>query len=364
MQISKHLIFRYLAKEVFITLAALTVILLLIFMSNQFVQYLNRAANGQIPVLIIMKLMMLELPNLMSLLLPLGFFVAVLIAYGRLYAESEMTVLMACGYSPNDLLKHSMIMASFLAFFVALVMLWISPLISMERARLLRTTGVKTLIQTLVPGRFQSVSHGRLVFYTEYMNKNHDKAGPIFLAKQQDKKDGKSWTILLADKASLKEDTTTNEDYLVLEKGREYEGVPGTANYQVAYFTKAKQRLPHEQFEPLDDMRNLKTRDLLPWVTKDLKKAAEFQWRLSIPLMVFTLTLVAVPLSRVNPRSGKFAKLLPALVFFIIYANFLFVARNWVGLGKIPAWVGLWWLHLFAAFLGLLLIWHNKLKAQ
>ena len=76
-------------------------------MSNQFVQYLNRAASGNIPGMIILKLMMLELPNLMGLLLPLGFYVALLLSYGRLYADSEMTVLRACGYGPMQLIKHS-----------------------------------------------------------------------------------------------------------------------------------------------------------------------------------------------------------------------------------------------------------------
>jgi len=133
------LIFRYLAKEVFVTLAALTTILMLIFMSNQFVRYLGRVANGQIPLAIIMKLMMLELPNLMGLVLPLGFYVALLIAYGRLYAENEMTVLRACGYSPAKLLKHSYIMAIFVSGLVMTLVLWVSPMIAIERTKLLRT---------------------------------------------------------------------------------------------------------------------------------------------------------------------------------------------------------------------------------
>jgi lipopolysaccharide export system permease protein len=94
----------------------------------------------------------------------------------------------------------------------------------------------------------------------------------------------------------------------------------------------------------------------------DLKKAAELQWRFSVPLMLLTLTLVAVPLSRVNPRSGKYAKLLPAIVVYIIYANFMFVARDWVASGKIPPWLGMWWLHIAVALLGLFLIYRSQVK--
>ena len=90
------ILFRYLAKEVGTTLIALTSILILIFMSNQMILYLNGAANGRIPGGLVLKLMMLELPNLLCLLLPLGFYFSILVAYGRLYADSEMVVLQAC----------------------------------------------------------------------------------------------------------------------------------------------------------------------------------------------------------------------------------------------------------------------------
>lgn len=356
------LIFRYLAKEVFVTLASLTTILLLIFMSNQFVRYLNRAANGQIPAVIIMKLMMLELPNLMGLLLPLGFYVAVLVAYGRLYAESEMTVLQACGYGPAQLLKHTMIMAMIVTIVVTVIMFWVSPVIATERTRLLRTSGVQTLIQTIVPGRFRAISGGRTVFYVESMSRNHSKAHHVFLARQVVKDNAPQWEILFAESAFAQTDLQSQEDYLILQKGSEYEGIPGQANYQVVSFDEYKARLPHPKVELEKDLRTAKTASLLPWNNPDLRKAAELQWRISIPIMVLTLSLVAVPLSRVNPRSGKYAKILPAILLFIIYANFIFVARDWVAAGKISPWIGMWWLHVTVVIIALLLIWRNRVK--
>lgn len=356
------IIFRYLAKEVFVTLISLTAILMLIFLSNQFVQYLNRAASGSIPGVIIMKLMMLELPNLMGLLLPLGFFVALLLAYGRLYADSEMTVLRACGYGPNQLLKHSFIMAGFVALVVAAVMIWASPLIAVERAKLLRSTGVQTLIQTIMPGRFHAISGGQQVFYVQAMSRDHTKAEQVFLAKQTKKNDKIQWDVLWADKAFAQTDPKTGEEYVVFENGKEYQGVPGHADYQVAEFVQYKARLPHPVVRLSDDIRTAKTAALWPLNNPDRAKAAELQWRLSIPLMVLTLTLVAVPLSRVNPRSGKFAKLLPAILFYILYANFMFVARNAIVSGKIPVWIGMWWLHLLVAMIGFFLVWRNQVK--
>jgi lipopolysaccharide export system permease protein len=354
------IIFRYLAKEVFVTLVALTGILMLIFLSNQFVQYLNRAASGGIPGMIIMKLMMLELPNLMGLLLPLGFYMALLLAYGRLYAESEMTVLRASGYGPRQLLTHSFIMATVVALFVAAVMIWASPYIAVERAKLLRSSGVKTLIQTIMPGRFHAINGGQQVFHVQSMSRDHSKAEQVFLAKKTMSNDKMQWDILWADKAFSEHDAATGEEYIVLQNGKEYQGTPGQAKYQVAEFGEYKARLPHPNIQISDDMRTAKTAFLWPLNNPNRAKAAELQWRLSIPLMVLTLTLVAVPLSRVNSRAGKFAKLLPAVIIYILYANFMFLARDAIVSGKIPLWIGMWWIHLLVVLLGLFLIWRSK----
>lgn len=356
------LIFRYLAKEVFVTLASLTGILLLIFMSNQFVRYLNRAASGQFPLIFIMKLMMLEMPNLMGLLLPLGFYMALMLAYGRLYAESEMTVLNACGYGPASLLRQSLFMASVVALFVLSIMLWLSPHIATERTKLLRASGVQTLIQTLVPGQFRAISNGREVFYVESKSRDKNIAENVFLARLNTKEGKSQWDVLWAEKAYIQTDPTTQEDYAILEKGKAYQGQPGKADYQIAEFGRYQARLPHPFTNVKDDVRTAFTSTLWPLNNPNHAKAAELQWRFSIPLMVLILTLIGVPLSRVNPRSGKFAKLFPAVLIFIIYANFMFVSRNWVATGKIPTWLGMWWLHILFACLGGVLIWRDRVK--
>lgn len=356
------LIFRYLVKEVFQTLIALTIILLLIFMSNQFMRYLGRAASGKIPVMFIMKLMMIELPNLIGLLLPLGFYVAILIAYGRLYADSEMTVLHACGYGPTTLLKHSFIMATLVTLVVATIMLWASPKIAVERERLLRSTGIQTLIQTIVPGQFREIQDGKQVFYVERMNSSHTVAEHVFMARFSDKNNQPQWDVLWADKAYAETDDATLENYIIFQNGNAYQGIPGQADYQVAEFQEYQARLPHPIVQVKNKIRIAPTQSLWPLNNSNLQKAAELQWRISVALMVLTLTLVAVPLSRVNPRAGKYAKLLPAIVIYIVYANFMFVARDWLIAGKVPSWIGMWWIHIVVALLGGVLLWRSQVK--
>ncbi|MCX7114741.1 MAG: LPS export ABC transporter permease LptF [Gammaproteobacteria bacterium] len=333
------IIFRYLVKEVVTTLVALTAILLFIFLSNQGIQYLNRAATGHLPGIFVIKLLLLEIPNLLGLLLPLGFYMALMLAYGRLYAESEMTALAAGGYGTNQLLKDSLYMACAVAGVVGILVCWGGAWIAKERAYLLRATGLQTLIQTVMPGRFQSLQDGHVVFYIESMTTHPHMGHHFFLARRHIVEGSTQWQVLWSEKTHAIKDKKSREDYLMLDNGRAYVGVPGLANFKLMEFKTYQIRLPHLADTSSEDIRTRSMSDLLAHFRTDKNTAAELQWRLSIPLMVVMLTLVAVPLSRVAPRAGKYAHIFPALLIFTLYANLMFVGRSWITSGLFPMWV-------------------------
>lgn len=358
------IIFRYLSRELLTTLIALTGILLFIFMSNQGVLYLNRAANGSFPGIFVLKLMLLEMPNLLGFLLPLGWYMAIMIAYGRLYADSEMMILFASGYSPLQLLFQTLCMASGVTVIVAVLMFWGNPWIALERAHLLKSTGVQTALQMLMPGRFQALPSKDVVFYVESMGK-HQEAQHVFFARQSPEQSATKWEVIWAESAFGSHDKKTGENYLVLSDGRAYTGVPGQANVQLAQFKQYHVRLPHPTDKAADDIRTTPSAQLWEDYRSDPKKAAELQWRFSIPLMVLILTSIAVPLSRVNPRSGKYANILPAIIIFIFYANSLFVSRAWIASGRLPGWLGMSGLHvLMLCFAGALLVRQQRLWSR
>ena len=353
------ILFRYLAKEVGMTLLAVITVLVLIFMSNQVMLYLNRAASGSIPAKLIVQLLLLELPNLISLLLPLGFYFSLLVSYGRLYADSEMVVLQACGYSSSTLLRHTLVMASGVVVIIVTILNF-TPQIDKQRTKLLQENGVQTLIQTVVPGRFKTALGNQYVYYVEKMNTKHTEAQGLFVAKRVEQNGEVSWDVMNAGSAKAQKDPKTGETYLILTQGHHYQGRPGQANYQLTDFERYEARLAHSK--PITNLgvRSLPFQKLLPWNNPDLRKAAELQWRISVPLMVLVLTLIGVPLSRVNPRAGKFAKLLPGILLAFVYADFLFIMRGWIIDGKIPVWFGLWGLHAVIALIGLSLFWRQN----
>jgi lipopolysaccharide export system permease protein len=349
-------IFRYLLKEIVVALLVLTTIIFIIFLSNQFVHYLNRAVGGNMPGMIVLQLMMIEIPNLLGLLLPLGLYMAILLAYGRMYADSEMIALQACGYSEGRLMRQTLAIALVVAVIVGTLVFYYNPRISSSRARLIRSQGITTMIKTIMPQRFHALSGGKRVIYVEEMKKGNTLASHIFYAE----KGKKNWGVLSAESAHTLEDKETKETTLYLGKGHYYQGVPGQADFRVSSFDKMKVNLPKPVINISNDARTLPTASLWPLNNKDKKKVAELNWRLSIPVMVFVLTLLALPLSKVNPRQGKFSRLAPAIILFAVYANMMFIGRDWLREGVIPWWMGLWWLHLIGLMTAFSLMYFSR----
>lgn len=354
---------RYLTREILVTLAALTSILMLIFLSNQFVHYLARSADGSFPGMVVLKLMMLEVPNLLGLLLPLGLYMAILVAYGRLYAESEMIVLYACGYTQKKLIMNTMILATIVALITGALMIWASPIIARDRQQLIKGGGVLALIQAVIPQRFEVLNQGKRVFYVTQMSRDRTQAEGIFLVQREEEvqKNGASqWRIVWADRG-FSQDDADEQSFVVLEKGQQYKGAPGTTKIEAVSFAQYKVRVPQTDDSAYrHDMRTIPSSQLLPVHNEDPAKAAEIQWRLSVPLMAFVLALLAIPLSKVDPRRGKYAKMLPAIILYVLYANGMFIARNWVVTKQVPVWIGLWWIHAIFLLLALFLLRRTK----
>ncbi len=355
------MIFRYISKEILTTLCALTTLLLLIFLSNQFVHYVGRAANGSFPGLVIVKLMMLEIPNLLGLILPLGFYVATLLALSRLYVDREIIALHASGFSYASLVKTVLLLAVFLSAITALLLLFLAPNVSKLRTTLIRQGGINVLVKTLAPKQFRLINGGEKVIYVEGINQGHSKAKNVFIARRLDKaKQG--FEIMRAKQAALREDA--DGGMINLSDGAIYQGTPGTGAFKVTRFADYFYQIPPLNIDVKDDVRTLPSKTLLYAASTDLRLKTELIWRSSIPIMVIVLALLAIPLAKVDPRQGKFALLIPAILLYVFYANFMFIGRDWLLSGKTPLWLGLWWLHGTFFVLALLLIWFRQVRQK
>lgn len=363
------IIARYITKEVLLAFAVITGVLLLIVLSNRFAIYLAKAATGELPIGLVLKIVGLYTPELLSYLIPLGFFMAILFGLGRLYIDSEMTVLAACGISANYISRLILMLACLIMTITALLTLWIVPQVTQWREEALSEGEAYGVMQSLLPGRFQTFSEGKLVFYLEDSFKKQEVLKGVFIAERPREvaEEDHGWTLITAQQAQLKREEETKDFYLVLQDGYRYQGVPGAANYTVVSFKEYGRAIPHETEPVSSDILRIKNNiSLLHSTTPE--DSAELQWRLSLPLTVPILALIAVPLARVRPRQGRFAKFFPAIVIYIIYYNLFTVCRRWVAASVIPSFVGVWWVHGLFAFLGVLLMvkefgWRKRKKS-
>lgn len=347
--LSVVIINRYLTREVLNTLLAITIVLLLAFLSQQVVRYLNYVAVGKIPTDVLLQLVSFEIPYLLALLLPLGLYLGILVAYGRLYADNEMAVMQMSGFGMRRLLRLTGFFSLCVAAFVLVLMTWVNPQISAKRQQVMASDEATLhLIQTLIPGRFQVSPDGRHVMYVEKIYRDHTRAENVFLAQEKKNPltpDRSAWMLVFADQGYQMKDKLSGEQYFVTTDGYRYEGTPGQNDYKIIQFKKYAVRIPHTDVRithPEDE--TLSTMQL--WQDYQTPhRAAELQWRISIAVLTFLLGLLAVPFSAVRPRQGRYLMLLPAVLIYIVYINLLFVARRWVETGAVSVSVGMWWVH-------------------
>lgn len=347
---------RYLTREVINALLTVTLVLLLAFMSQQVVRYLNYVATSKIPTNVVLELISFEIPYLLALLLPLGAYLGVMLAYGRLYADNEMAILQMSGFGLRQLFRLTVWIAAGIAAVILFLMLWVNPLLSTKRQQIMESDEATVhLVQTLIPGRFQVSADGSHVMYVERMSRDHQRAENVFLAQEKKPEEQKNpsdtsttqnaWMLVLANQGYQIKDKETQDQFFITTDGYRYEGTPGQNDYKIVQYKKYAVRIPkndmrvsHEESETLPTAQLIKLYD-------NPNHAGELQWRFSIGIAGFLLALLAVPLSVVRPRQGRYIMLLPAVIVYVAYIDALFIARRWVEQGVVSIEFGMWWVH-------------------
>ncbi len=340
------IIFRYLSKEILSTVLATILILLIIFITNQFVHYLNDAADGKITVQAVMEVMLLQVPLLLGYLLPLSLLLGILLTLGRFYVDHEMVVLSACGFSRTQLVTMVITLSVFVMGVVAWLILSVEPKMQLYRARILTEAVMKASIEKILPGRFQPLGSGGRVFYAADVSEHRQSMNQVFLAQNQAPANTpERWDLVSADQA--KDFNIENEgNFILFNKGFRYVGTPGQLKYDVIQFKQYGIRLKTPVTDIASRIEAMPTNKLWLIRKSDPKAAAELQWRIAMPISVIIFALLAVPLSQVNPRKGRFAQILPAILIYIGYANLLFIGRTWIERKVVSQGVGMWWIHL------------------
>ncbi|WP_199611211.1 LPS export ABC transporter permease LptF [Flocculibacter collagenilyticus] len=350
------IIFRYLIAEVFKAQLAVFLVLMTIFVSQKFVKILGDASEGELPGQLVMSIIAFKLPQLAGLILPLSVFLGILLAYGRIYADSEMSVLHACGVSEWYVTRVTLIFALILSMITGGVTLFVAPWAAEQEYQVRDKADADTGLSSIISGRFQVSGNKKAVIFVEDINRQGNMLNRVFVAQmpQIGEADDRT-TVVYAERGDIAEEATGAQK-LVLHNGKQYQNSLGDQQFQKIEFSEYQIQIREQEVEQRRrKLSAVPTAKLLEGpLTPEIM--AELHWRLSIPISIILLTLIAVPMSSVQPRQGKFAKMLPALGLYLGYFILLIAGRSAIEDGKIPPHIGLWWIHITALFIGAFLI--------
>ena len=345
---------RYLFKELSLTLVAVTTVLFLIFVASWFARLLAEVSTGNIQANVIFLLLAFKSIDSLMILLPLALYLAVLLAFGRLYKDSEMTAMLACGVSPLKILRLVVLFAGGFALLVGFISLYLGPWAIAERLELQSKMEASTGLEGVAAGQFRPLMGGRMVFYAERLSEDGKSMENIFVEGQRDG----VMNVVVAQRAYRLKQAGLGGSYLVLEDGFRYEGNPGSGKFRIIEFAEHG-LLIEERQTVLNITKSMAKPTAALWRSSDPKDLAELQWRLAMPLSAVLLSLLAVYISRTNPRQGRFGRFFIGVLLYVVYSNLLGVARTWMEKGQIDPALGMWWVHATVALVLGVVVWRQ-----
>jgi lipopolysaccharide export system permease protein len=338
---------RYLVRELAQTFLGVLTVLVIIALSNTLALTLIKVAEGRIAADSLAILLALKSVALITVLVPMGLMLGIVLAFGRLYRDSEMTALMACGIGPARIYRAVALLGIplviGLSWFALYGMPWASRL-STEFTHKAKQTAGTSLTS---PGQFRELDRGRITAYAE----NVDRDGQlhnVFIRGTQDQRQ----VVTTASSGRQRVDPETGARYLVLEHGLRVTGEPGQADVEILRF-ETLQVLIDEDEEAFSGRYGSDEKPLRDLIGSDLPAdVSELHWRIAIPVSACLVMLIGPPMAHSRPREGRYLRVVVSILIFVVYSNLLGIGRAWLESGEVPAGFGLWWVHLLVLLVG------------
>lgn len=347
-------------KELTFTAIGIFVVILAILVSTQAINLLGRAADGRVAVDAVAALIGFWTLGMTPLLLVLTAYISTLTVLTRFWRDSEMSVWLACGLALKQWVRPVLTFALPFAILIAVMQVSVLPwaeLRSREFAEILKQKQELSMVEA---GSFNQLGkrNGRM-YFVETFDTDSGVMKNLFL-REQDEKGRENIVFAKEGKFSLADNKRTLE----LTQGYRYSGIPGQADYNQVSFEHLSLIISTtpKLINPIDHRRTIPTAKLFG--SDNPQYQAELMWRLSLPIAALILSILAVPLSYFNPRTGHTYNILFAIGFFLIYQNGLTFLRNAIEDGKLNFWLGFAPIHLLMLFCAIILLRVRSMPAQ
>lgn len=305
-------------------------------MGGRLIKYFGVAAQGRLDVGILFSIIGYRLPEFLTLILPLGFFIGLMLVFGRLYVDHEMAVLNGSGVSRNQLARLLLPLTIGFLIVQAVMMTWLSPWGNRQFEELTTSQAVRSGFDLVRPREF--ISSGAYTIYAGSLSDDRQNLKEVFFY-QRAAKEGKPDVMILAKEATRVEMADQTASVVDLTLGRRYEIYPNTAKYSHTEFESYRLRLENDkeakfesgEVEALPIGKLIETRD-------DPVIASELGWRIFVPFSIIVALMLATALSEVTPRQGRYLKLFPALIIFASLIVALMAIKTRISKDEIGVW--------------------------
>jgi len=351
-----NLITGYLAREIVKTSFAIVLVLFVILVSNALGRVLADIADGDIPQQALWPVLLSQSVGILSLLLPIGVFLGIIFAFGRMYKDHEIVVMNACGVGYRDFYKPVALVLLPVLLFSVYASLWLNAQVQRAAQAIIDSGDNQHEFQQIKPGQFNQSEGGDHVFFMESISEDKLVLRDIIIS-QTNRDD---MVLETARRGRQKIDEASGDLFLVVGPGERYEGQAGANDHRLISF---------DQHGILIENKNrparavVRTEQLSPaqlWSSSEIKHRVELHWRIAIPVILLVLSLLAVPLAYVAPRQGRFGKVGYALLVYIAYLNLMAVTRAQLEAEALPLTLSFWWVHGLFLALGLGLLYRRN----
>ena len=351
---------RALRRELVSTSGAVFTTLFTITITMMLIKILGQAAGGKVASQDVIALIGFAALNQMPVILILTCFISVQLVVTRSYQDSEMVVWFASGLSLSRWMRPVLLFALPTVVLTALLSLIATPWANQRSAEFRERFEKREDIAKVSPGKFQESASADRVFFVEGVSGDSMKVKNIFVNTMQNGRNS-----VVAAKEGTVEIDKNGDKFLVMQNGRRYDGVPTQTDFQMMEFERYAVLVLRQSQALAGDKsaRSLSTLALLDDATS--VNLGELVWRIGLPLMCLLLPLLAIPLSFVNPRAGRSANLILALLLFIGYLNMVTISQVAVIQNRLPIVLGWWPVHLLAvATIAVLFMWRLKMNSR
>ncbi len=346
---------RSLMKELTLTAVGIFFILLIILISTQVINLLGRIAGGRIALDAMTTMLAVWVIGLTPILLILTAFISILTVFSRYWRDSEMVIWLSCGLSLRRWIIPLMTFVLPLTILTAVISLWASPWAEKRGEAFAQIIKQKQDISLIEEGIFRSLN-SNTVYFVEHFDANEGIAKNIFV--QHINPQTNQTAIISAKSGKIEYDD--DKRILHLSNGYRYAKSAGTQNIEKVGFERADLIIaPHIKIVQLEQDRHMASIKEL-WNSTDPQWHAELMWRISMPLAVPILSLLALALSYYNPRNGRTYNIILAVLFFFIYQSGLTFMRARISSQHIDFWLGLLPVHIIMLIIAILWLYYRN----